>query len=294
MRVISPLLRRVIYPTLAHSGCLRFPVRKGPVVVTYHGVTPPGYKSLDTDLDGSLVTIDSFRGQLAFLRRYCNVISPEQFLDWRLGNSELPPNPVLLTCDDGLQNVIHMLPIFHESAVQCLFFITGAAHLQEPSMLWHEELYLLLRQIRTEHRIRLASGEVVEFNPRSRRRNWWKLVEILSGVEDHARRTFFEELQEQTGVEAGWQFKLLNSPGGRERFAVLDCGTLHRLTAAGHTVGAHSISHPLLARASDEMAWLEIVKSREDLARAIGRRVWALAYPFGHRGSISPRELLLV
>ena len=64
MRVVSPLLKHAVFPGLAKLGYLRRRNGAGPAIVTYHGIFPQGYKMIDPDLDGSLVSADSFRRQL--------------------------------------------------------------------------------------------------------------------------------------------------------------------------------------------------------------------------------------
>src|SRR4030081_334434 len=126
MRVVSPLLKRVVYPTLSKSGILRVTAGKGVAVLTYHGVRPSGYESLDAGLDGNLVTAENFRRQLRLLKARYNVIAPEDLLAWCEKKFEFPPRAVLLTCDDGLVNqVTGMLPVLQEEGLRCLFFVTA-------------------------------------------------------------------------------------------------------------------------------------------------------------------------
>jgi hypothetical protein len=51
----------------------------------------------------------------------------------------------LLTCDDALRDTLtKMVPILQELGLSCLFFATDASADETPSLLWHEELYLML------------------------------------------------------------------------------------------------------------------------------------------------------
>src|SRR5437868_4981572 len=111
MRLVTPVLKRVVYPGLARSGYLRRHAPAGVAVVTYHGLVPRGYSLIDPALDGSLITAEMFQSQLQLVKRKYNVITPEQFLRWMEGQEDVPPRAVLLTCDDGLQNTLEMLPI---------------------------------------------------------------------------------------------------------------------------------------------------------------------------------------
>jgi peptidoglycan/xylan/chitin deacetylase (PgdA/CDA1 family) len=58
---------------------------------------------------------------------------------------------------------------------------------------------------------------------------------------------------------------------------------LAALVHAGVDVGSHSWTHASLMRMSREEARLQLVRSREEIERRLGRPVVAFAYPFGTR-----------
>lgn len=294
MRVISPLLKHVIYPGLAQSGYFQREADQEPVVITYHGVLPPDYSSLDRELDGSLVSIEALRSQLALLHRQYRIISPQQYLDWRLRRGELPPKSVLITCDDGLRNLKYMLPVLSEANVKCLFFATGLSAQDHAAMLWHEELRLILLLALSDFSAALPRGNRSQVMASKRKPGWWELVEDLSAFDAGARQTFIENIREHAGIERSMWRDLFDRPGMEDRFLVVGKNELGSLIKFGHTVGAHSLSHPLLSRSSDDAAWLEIAKSCAALEVATKQRIWAFAYPFGTADSISARDIGLV
>lgn len=57
------------------------------------------------------------------------------------------------------------------------------------------------------------------------------------------------------------------------------------------TIGAHSLSHPVLARAPDDLAWQEISDSTLVLEKALEQPVWAFGYPFGTTETVTRRDL---
>ena len=293
MRVISPVLKHLVYPGLAQAGYFRRVVNPGPIVITYHGVMPANYDSVNSELDGSLVSIEGLRAQLALISQRYKIISPQQYLDFLLGRGELPRNSALLTCDDGLRNIHFMLPVLSEAGVKCLFFITGFSLEDQPAMLWHEELCLTFLLAERDFAFTLPHGQTVVADSATRRTLWWKLIGYLSEVNRATRRSYIDSIQERAGVKAAWREQFLALPGRRERFSVLGKDELRHLIDAGHTIGAHSMSHPLLSRASDNDARFEIVNSREELERAAGQPIWAFAYPFGNPGSATERDFQL-
>ena len=90
MRLLSPILHRVIYPVLGSVGYFHSRPLAPVTAITYHGVLPAEYKSEDAFLDNTLVSEAAFRSQLRLLKKHYNVISPESFLRWLGKLEELP------------------------------------------------------------------------------------------------------------------------------------------------------------------------------------------------------------
>jgi peptidoglycan/xylan/chitin deacetylase (PgdA/CDA1 family) len=275
---------------------LRCAAGAGPAAVTYHGVLPAGYVARNQALDGNLVSADSLRRQLQLLRTRYHVISPEDFLRWLEGELSLPPHSILLTCDDALRNTLtEMVPILHELGLSCLFFATGASANETPSMLWYEELYLMLLDAAEPRTLSLPEADV-DIGPivaNERHSRWWEIVQRLSKFDDQSRVGFLDCFREQLKLAAGWREKFLEDPTLAARFLTLDQTGLRQLAAAGMTIGAHTLSHPVLSRAPDDLAWREISESRSILQKALGQTVWAFGYPFGNAATVTRRDVRL-
>ena len=108
---------------------------------------------------------------------------------------------VLLTCDDGLLNCLtDMLPVLVEEKVRCLFFVTGASAAESRTMLWYEELFLLL--LRAPNGPFEISGEGItiqgDLHSREERRVlWWNSVKRLSQVSAQRRGSFLRSARSQ-------------------------------------------------------------------------------------------------
>lgn len=64
---------------------------------------------------------------------------------------------------------------------------------------------------------------------------------------------------------------------------------------AGMQIGAHTVSHPILARLTDEQALVEIQGSKRQLEQLLGERIGLFAYPNGRPGEdFVPRTVELV
>ena len=296
MRIVSPFLKKVVYPSFSAAGFFRRGSGSGLAVVTYHGVLPEGYKPVDSGFDGNLIRAESLGAQLRLLKGNYNVISPDDVLAWREGRVELPPRAVLLTCDDGLlNNLTDMLPVLQQEDLRCLFFVTGASAGDQRTTLWYEELFSVFLSAPAGEFEIVSEGVAirVQLGLRAQRRaNWWDVVKRLSGVGAEARCSFVRAAGSEFGVE------LPQSIGGEDdsacrRFGLLTLSELRALAAAGMTIGAHTMSHPLLSQLPLELARDEIIDCRTKLEAALETRVWAFAYPFGDAASVTPQVLAL-
>lgn len=294
MRFISPLLKNVVYPSMSGVGLFRRASGTGLAIVTYHGVLPEGYQPVDASLDGNLISKDVLRRQLRLLKAHYTVIRPEEMLEWLRGTRSLPARAVLLSCDDGLLNcVTDMLPVLHEEGVRCLFFVTGASASETRAMLWYEELFLLLIDAQVEHVSIEVDGVAIDGTLRSRQQRrvlWWQWVKRLSQFDANTRESFLYAARLQLQAKEPSPLDRPHSPACR-RFGLMTAPELRQLDSAGMTIGAHTLTHPMLSQASPEIARAEIAGSRAKLESLLQKQVWALAYPFGDPQSVTPEVI---
>jgi peptidoglycan/xylan/chitin deacetylase (PgdA/CDA1 family) len=289
MKVITPLLRHAVYPLLAGAGYFRSLATRGEVcILTYHGVLPRGYSSTDPVLDGNLLSARAFRQQLRWLKTNFEVVAPGDFLSWLRRERDLPSRALLLTCDDGLLNhLTEMVPILREEALSCLFFVTKSSTSSSAGMLWYEQLYLMLMTAREDQAFEAFHLQARLGSKGQRRILWWELVKRLSRLESNARKGFVTDLGNKMDLSDNRRWIACFE----ERFHLLTRSDLDKLSEAGMTVGAHTLSHPVLAEQSDEAALVEILESRRALEADLGVPIWAFAYPFGDPASISARDI---
>ncbi|HEY1802778.1 MAG TPA: polysaccharide deacetylase family protein [Terriglobales bacterium] len=298
MLFVTPLLKNAAYPTLSSLGYFRsWRTRQANplTVLTYHGVFPEGYVPRSRLLDGNLISAQRLHRQLSLLKRHYNVICPEEFFRFLDEGIQLPPRAVLLTCDDGLANVVSdMLPVLEFLQLKCIFFLTGSSFTDHPEMLWYEELWLLLEAAQPgslgfQHFA--ASVESVPGDALDRHRIWWELVKQLSKTNAAARRHFIEELGSAAKLRHGWKAALLQDPIQRSRFQLLDKQQAEKLVRSGMTVGAHTMDHPVLAQCTEEIAREEIAGPLKLVPADWNMRI--LAYPFGTHETVSARDASL-
>jgi peptidoglycan/xylan/chitin deacetylase (PgdA/CDA1 family) len=294
MKIVSPLLKNVVYPSVSKTGLFRLAAPEGLAIVTYHGVLPGGYASIDPGLDGNLITADKLRDQLRFLKKHYEVVAPDDVLASCKQEHRLPPKAVLLTCDDGLLNCLtDMLRVLQEENVRCLFFVTGASTDTGRAMLWYEDLLLLFMRAPAQP-LHIVSGAITlqgELrSPEERRALWWSTVKRLSQLTAAQRASFIASAR--SALKQNLELDLQDAASAScRRFGLMNVAELRDLASAGMTIGAHTLSHPMLSQAPPEIAFTEIAESRTRLEAVLGTRIWAFAYPFGDSQSVTPEIL---
>ena len=109
---------------------------------------------------------------------------------------------------------------------------------------------------------------------------YWRL---RAGPEERLRAAI-AELAEQAEVD----------PAGLVRSLCLDWDELRALAREpGVAIGAHTLSHPMLAKHDRDTAWREIAGSREAIAANLGQGPRHFAYPVGDPTSAGPRDFRL-
>ncbi len=289
MRFVSPLLKRAVYPALHGTGYFgRITPPAGYAVVSYHGVLPADHSTSDKFLDGNLVQVETLRRQLQFLKARFRIIHPEDFRASIEQRKPLPPRSVLLTCDDGLLNTLtEMLAVLQAENVPCLFFVTAASCSDDPGMLWYEELYHCMRS-----RPLNGLASQLPFEPGSHptspgtfQNQWWDLVRRASRLDAKTRADWMVQVRAHT--------QPISTTSSHKRWRLLSLPELKQLSQSGMTIGAHTRTHPVLSLSSDDEARREIQESKLEIEHALGREVWAFAYPFGNPATMGDREFRL-
>ncbi|MCB9897828.1 MAG: polysaccharide deacetylase family protein [Planctomycetes bacterium] len=268
----KPLLRDVAARTLAQVGATR-PDPDALTVVTFHRVLPPEQRDA-YPLPGLVVTPDELGRFLAFFaERYtCDTLDATT-ARWRAG--ERPARPFLaVTFDDGqLDNRLHAAPLLERAGVRATFFVPCAA-VDDGGALWHDRLgFAALAALATDPRaLDALPGADLPDDGADAARRVRRLVLRAKEVDDARRDAWIEALEQALGGPArpAWD-------------GMMTWDDLRALSAAGHEIGSHSVTHPLLPRCDDARLADEVAGSRDVLERRLDAPVRSFCYPNGDR-----------
>jgi peptidoglycan/xylan/chitin deacetylase (PgdA/CDA1 family) len=265
------------------------------LVLLYHRVI-----DLPADPHRLCVSPQRFAEHLEVLRRWGR---PWQVRDLTaaLRAGRLPRRGVVITFDDGYADNLHQAyRLLERHDVPATFFVTAGYVGGEREFWWDELERILLApgELPATLALTLAGqrhewnlGQAVVYGPEEQRRdrNWHvghktdpserqriyrSLYGLLGPVSDAARQEALGALRAWAGVAAAV----------RPTHRALDRPEVGRLASSGLVeVGAHTVTHPVLASLQRHGQWEEVRGSKTLLEEMIGRPVTSFAYPYGSR-----------
>lgn len=192
---------------------------------------------------------------------------------------------VALTFDDGyVDNVAHALPILeaHEAPFT-LFVTTGFA--DRTARLWWIELERAVRKLdRIAIDIDPTTLALPAASPAEKDAAFRSLYWLLRGGPEERLLDVIARLCGQAGID----------PSAIPAALCLDWDALRALVRHPLCIfGAHTLTHPMLAKHDAATARREIAESRREIEMRTGLPVRHLSYPVGDPTSAGPREFAL-
>jgi peptidoglycan/xylan/chitin deacetylase (PgdA/CDA1 family) len=213
-----------------------------------------------------------FRAQMQWLKSSFNVLSLPDAVD-RLRAGSLPKRAAAVTFDDGYaDNFTVALPILQEAEVPATFFI--ASGYLDGGRMWNDTMAEVIRRAQgPEIELqRFGLGRLPLGTIGERRSSLNQLLGKLKYVEPEARTDLVSRIGDDAGIAP--------SPD-----LMMTSAQVKDLASAGMTIGAHTVTHPILSRLAERAARAEMAQGREQLEGIIGGKVTLFAYPNGKPNS---------
>lgn len=186
-----------------------------------------------------------------------------------LSAGSLPDRAVALTFDDGYVDWRSgVAPALYQRGMHATFFI--ACGQLTGQLLWYNRFRALLHARASTDLVRRAFGQIVGEEE-------WSLPDYdRPFVLEHALKYAPPERRDAVLAE----FEKIVGAGVSPDASLTD-EDIRDFHSMGFGIGAHTLTHPILANCSDEDAWREIADSRAYLEGVIGGKVDGFAYPNG-------------
>lgn len=186
---------------------------------------------------------------------------------------KLPPRALCITFDDGYaDNAEVALPVLQRHGLPATFFI--ATGFLDGGRMWNDTVVEAIRRCSVEQLdLRALGVDGLDRLPVANTADRSKAIaRILPAIKHHSpveRLALAERV-----VDA---CEAVDLPGN----LMMRSDQVRELAAAGMQIGAHTVSHPILARLDDAQASQEMAASRDHLQQLLGQPVGLFAYPNG-------------
>jgi peptidoglycan/xylan/chitin deacetylase (PgdA/CDA1 family) len=273
---LAMLLRRAASPWLT--------------VLTYHRVAAPsagGGAEWTHGLDDGVVdvTADQLDRQLRFVKRWFHPIGVGELFSFVHAGKALPPNPVLITFDDGYRdNHDIALPILARYGVPATFFV-ATDYVKRRRLFWWDRLALVIKRS-PRNRLEVDYPEPLRLPLDDLSAKRGAIVRLERIVKDHVGldlERFIDGVEHAAAVSLGFEEE--------RRLAdenVMTWTHVAALRRAGMDVQSHTRTHRVLQTLDAEQLANELHGSRVELEAVLGERVRALSYPVGKSVRAAP------
>lgn len=245
-------------------------------ILTYHRISDP---AAEPTFDRGVIdaTPDQFDRQVEMLTRYFTTIGVDELIDHLAGRSKLPPNPVMITFDDGYRDChATALPILRRHGARAIFFV-ATRFTEERRVYWWDKIsYLLRSSTRTRIELSYPVPVSISLSEAAMESTLARLARVVKRHRELDLDRFLDELGEACDVP--WDRVLER---GLADQLVMTWDEVKGLRAAGMDVQSHTRSHRVLATLPPRELASELGGSREELSGKLGEPVSAIAYPVG-------------
>lgn len=263
------IFRIIILNFLAISGIyvyLRYKNRKKPLVLVYHDISSGNE---DLTVGKTSLSIEAFQSQIIYLKKHYSFISLSDFINWKLYKKQLPPNPVLVTFDDGHKNTSPALLILQKENIQATLFLKT----RSLGLISENYFEQIINRMRTSSLDTFSYRDIVFYKKDSLERivyDYFRKMKYAEQVD------FMKEMDKQ--LKNGDE---IPSKDKEEKFLHFSEAECDDILLQGHTLQSHSVNHFVLSSLSDQQSYEELKDSKSFIEERWKRKVLAFAYPFG-------------
>lgn len=226
-------------------------------VLCYHRILPTMQRDAYHD-PGLVVTPEVFDRHCRIMaERY--TVAPLEVALMRWSGGERPRKPLAaITFDDGYRdNARYAAPILEEHALRGTFFVI-AGLVDTDQVPWYDAAGAAWNMLARTGDLPKNAGTARQALERAKQ---MPPRERIAWVRELVHRSGFVSMEEEDLIMSSQQIR--------------------ELAAAGHEIGSHSMTHPILPQCDQQSLQHEIAESRARLVAISGQTVRGLCYPNG-------------
>jgi len=259
------------------------------LILAYHRVKD--IDDLDAyEFDAELVSASEadFHWQMSFVKKNYNPIRFSDFIDYLDGKKSLPPNPLIVTFDDGFEdNYSVVFPILKQLDVPATIFISSD-YIGKTETFWFDWVVYLLKKAPpgTVHLPDIPLDLTIDASSDSKISAVDILLGALKQVSNQVRLQTIKDLERQLGLSQPVEGFAESRP--------MTWSQVREMSEWGVEFGSHSVTHPILSQLDNDELWHEITNSKQVIAEQTGCTCEVIAYPVGGACTYDQRVLDMV
>ena len=242
-------------------------VRDQVLILMYHRFSPSS--------QASRVSGDQFREHLRYLSKNANSISLHEALEALVSGAPLPPNPVVITIDDGYRDAYDIaLPLVREFNFKAtLFAVTDFVNGE--CWVWTDIMRFILQQAGNGGRrtIPTSAGEFDVSGDDS-----YRDADVINGrlkkMPDQQKDEVIQEIAKALNIDV--------PPRPTAEFEPLNLDQLREMDSTNIQIESHTVTHPILTEVDEPRLDDELVRSKARLETMLDRDVNFFCYPNGN------------
>lgn len=252
-------------------------------VLSYHRILP--FEKVESAVTQRtlIVTPETFRKQLCFLRERYNIITLDDIAKAVSSGSGFDKPSCAITFDDGWRdNYFHAFPVLEELSVPATIFV-ATEHIETGEEFWPERLTKIL--LAMDHSKREAGAtlerlfpSVVSYYEQNCREGLMRYANrVIISMKDNPQEKIHAVLSQLQKSES-----VRRALGENERY-VCSWNELDEMASTGlMTVGSHTKSHTILTNETNGRCKEEILDSKKTIEAKLGRPAKHFSYPNGN------------
>jgi peptidoglycan/xylan/chitin deacetylase (PgdA/CDA1 family) len=251
----------------AYSALRRWLTKSQIAILMYHRVCPgvgdPFLQSL---------TPEDFERQISYVSRNFEILGLDALVERLCSSDRRPRKAVAITFDDGYKdNYIFAYPILSKRGIPATVFLT-TGYIGTGRLFWWDIVGYVAQQT-SVRQFTLDGVGTYSFRTRFERTSArFQIIEKLLALPEHEKSVLLQKLLDVSEIHI---------PPDLGKDIILSWSEIKEMAEGSITFGAHTVNHPVLTRIPMEMAEKEIVQSKADIERNLGKKVTAFSYPNG-------------
>lgn len=251
------------------------------IVLAYHRVCDVNKHDYIFDMELVSASVDEFEKQVAYVKKYYNPVSMEQFIDYIEKGIPLPKRALLITFDDGFDdNYYNAFPVLKKYNVPATIFVS-TGYVSTDKTIWFDYLAALIYSIDDTELAIPETGKnySLNINKKSRTRVMEEICEDLKLLPNNTRESVLKRLNSKYA-------DVVNAIDTRPS-RMLSWQQIKEMSNSIISIGSHTVSHPVLTKLNSKELEYELSESKRILEEKLGCPVNSISYPNGNSDSFN-------